>query len=251
MEPTSNKIILYYTNTNSINIDVINININCWWHRNIWVLTCSYESCSGPGVPLSHKASLCINTSAPPVPSSPQRAILVNCRKQMKKEGEKERESWDGVCGGRLLFIYSLFLNHALFFVVTFYVFFSGCREAEAGMQIKSVRACLAVFVSGSVCVHLPVYVRWIRIGVERACVNVCVCVQALWGSAEHQCAVLAGLAVQHVEQARTRIHREGERLPQPTHKTTHTKHKTQQQITLISSTHNHFLSFSCLPHKE
>jgi len=34
------------------------------------------------------KASLCIDSSAPPVPSSPQGAISLNCRKQRKKEGE-------------------------------------------------------------------------------------------------------------------------------------------------------------------
>lgn len=39
--------------------------------------------------------------------------------------------------------------------------------------------------------------------------VCVCVCVLALWDGAEHHCAVLAGLAVQHVVQARTRFHRE------------------------------------------
>lgn len=37
---------------------------------------------------LYDKASLCINSSASPVPRGPQGAISLNCRKQMKKEGE-------------------------------------------------------------------------------------------------------------------------------------------------------------------
>lgn len=75
--------------------------------------------------------------------------------------------------------------------------------------------------------------------------VCLCVCLRTLWGGAEHQCVVLAGLAV-HVEQAQTRFH--GERAITPTTPLhvhiKNTQQKRQQQITAISSAHTHFPSF-------
>lgn len=75
--------------------------------------------------------------------------------------GEKERERTE------MVFVEEGFTQKrkdALFFIFfskAWVVFFVGAEgEAEAGMQIKSVCACLAVFVSLSVCVHLSVYVR-------------------------------------------------------------------------------------------
>jgi len=68
---------------------------------------------------------------------------------------------------------------------------------------------------------------------------HLCVCALALRGGAEHQCAVLVGLAVQHVEHAHTCFH--GERaitpkLPLLVHLKHTTKgEKTQPQISAIS----------------
>lgn len=76
--------------------------------------------------------------------------------------------------------------------------------------------------------------------------------VEALWGSAEHRRAVLAGLAVQHVgtesntlKHTSTQRDREREREITPANPTKHTHtHKQQQQlITTISSTHMHTFS--------
>lgn len=72
---------------------------------------------------------------------------------------------------------------------------------------------------------------------------GVCVCVLVLWGGVEHQCAVLAGLAVQHVEQARTRFRRGREddypNQPSPcTHKNTHNKKHSSRLLRLVQHTH-------------
>lgn len=175
MEPTSNKIILYYTNTNSININIINININCWWHRNIWVLTCSYESWSGLGAPLSHKASLCINTSAPPVPSSPQGAILVNCRKQMKKRGsEREGELRWSLWGNTAFYLFT-FSKPCLVFYCHFLCFFLArrSRSRDADQECTCMFGCLCLWIcvraSSSLCA-LNTHWGW-------ACLCECVCV--------------------------------------------------------------------------
>lgn len=70
-----------------------------------------------------------------------------------------------------------------------------------------------------------------------------CVCAEALWGGAEHQCAVLAGFAVPHVEQARTRFHRERAITPTtPPHvhtkRHTHNKKHSGRLLRLVQHTH-------------
>lgn len=103
---------------------------------------------------------------------------------------------------------------------------------------------CVSVF-------WLLVYLLCVTIDIYGVCVCacVCMCMYTLWGGAEHQCVVLAGLAVQHVEQAQTRFH--GERAITPTTplhvhiKHTHNKKDSSRLPRLVQHTHTFSLFFS------
>lgn len=85
-----------------------------------------------------------------------------------------------------------------------------------------SVHVCLCI------CVHSSVGVCALnKHEVERVCAGMCV--RDLWGVAEHHCAVLVGLAMQYVEQARTRSNT----FP-------HTQREREITLPMYTQTHTH-----------